>query len=81
MADDAARGAVFTRREVVDLILDLVGYTTDKDLSRFRLLEPAAGHGDFLIPAIERLVTSYVRVHGGLKGLAQILARAFLPLR
>lgn len=78
MADDAARGAVFTRREVVDLILDLVGYTTDKDLSRFRLLEPAAGHGDFLIPAIERLVTSYVRVHGGLKGLAQNLGQSFL---
>lgn len=58
------RGAVFTRREVVDFILDLSGYTRTTDLTRSRLLEPAAGHGDFLLPAIERLVGSYVS-HGG----------------
>jgi hypothetical protein len=51
-----ARGAVFTRREVVDFILDLVGYTGDQDLVSKRLLEPAFGHGDFLLPAIERLL-------------------------
>lgn len=53
------RGAVFTRREVVDFILDLVGYTSDQPLQRQRLLEPAFGHGDFLVPAVERLLTSY----------------------
>jgi len=55
------RGAVFTRREVVEFILDLVGYTADKSLRRARLLEPSMGHGDFLVPAIERLLTSYRR--------------------
>ena len=38
------RGAVFTRREVVEFILDLVGYTADKPLHRLRLLEPSCGH-------------------------------------
>lgn len=50
------RGAVFTRREVVDFILDLIGYTSDRPLQQFRLLEPACGHGDFLLPAVERLL-------------------------
>ncbi|MFO1150373.1 MAG: Eco57I restriction-modification methylase domain-containing protein [Alsobacter sp.] len=50
------RGAIFTRREVVDFILDLAGYTTDKPLLEMRLLEPSFGDGDFLIPAIDRLL-------------------------
>ena len=50
------RGAIFTRREVVDFVLDLSGYTIDKPLHTMRLLEPSFGDGDFLIPAIERLL-------------------------
>jgi type I restriction-modification system DNA methylase subunit len=57
-----ARGAVFTRREVVDFILDLAGYTSDKPLHQMRLLEPAMGQGDFLTPVIDRLLTAYSRV-------------------
>lgn len=53
------RGAVFTRREVVDFILDLAGYTPDQPLHRFRLLEPSFGDGDFLLPAVERLLAAY----------------------
>ncbi len=56
------RGAVFTRREVVEFILDLVGYTADKPLHRSRMLEPAVGQGDFLVPTIDRLLEAYVRV-------------------
>lgn len=63
-SDPEQRGAVFTRREVVEFILDLVGYDPALDLASARLLEPAAGHGDFLIPAVERLVRSD-RAHGG----------------
>jgi hypothetical protein len=59
-ADDVhRRGAVFTRREVVDFILDLVGYTPDKALHERRLLEPSFGGGDFLLPAVERLLASW----------------------
>ena len=35
------RGAVFTRDEVVDFILDLSGYAQDRPLHKMRLLEPA----------------------------------------
>lgn len=52
-------GAVFTRREVVNFILDLSGYTADKPLYEHRFLEPAAGEGDFLLPAISRLLASW----------------------
>lgn len=55
------RGAVFTRREVVEFILDLTGYTADLDLAECRLLEPSFGHGDFLVPAVERLLDSQAR--------------------
>jgi hypothetical protein len=61
MADSGieSRGAVFTRREVVDFILDLAGYTADKSLHLARLLEPSMGQGDFLTPIIERLLAAY----------------------
>jgi hypothetical protein len=56
-----ARGAVFTRREVVDFILDLTGYSVTATLHRRRLLEPSFGGGDFLLPAVERLLASWKR--------------------
>lgn len=62
--DETDRGAVFTRREVVDAILDLCGYRADSPLYRMRLLEPAFGGGDFLVPAVERLLQAYSN-HGG----------------
>ena len=55
------RGAVFTRREVVELILDLAGYASSRALHRRRLLEPCFGQEDFLLPALERLLTAYAR--------------------
>ena len=55
------RGAIFTRREVVDFILDLVGYVGDRPLYQSRLLEPAFGNGDFLLPAIDRLLAAWKR--------------------
>jgi hypothetical protein len=55
-----ARGAIFTRREVVDFILDLAGYTADRPLHRMRLLEPSFGDGDFLLPALDRLLSAWI---------------------
>ncbi len=55
------RGAIFTRREVVDFILDLTGYTAQRELTTLRLLEPSFGDGDFLLVAIERLLISWTR--------------------
>lgn len=59
-----SRGAIFTRVEVVEFILDLVGYTEDKPLAQQRLLEPSFGGGDFLLPAVSRLLRSW-RAGGG----------------
>ena len=53
------RGAVFTRREVVEFILDLTGYTTSFALPMKCLLEPSFGEGAFLLVAVERLLDSY----------------------
>lgn len=51
-------GEVFTRRWVVDVLLDLTGYMADQDLAEMRLVEPSCGSGAFLGPAVERLIAS-----------------------
>lgn len=56
-------GEVFTREWVVDLILDLVGYTADRDLAGLIVVEPACGTGAFLGSLIRRLSAS-CRAHG-----------------
>ncbi|MGW2719773.1 Eco57I restriction-modification methylase domain-containing protein [Streptomyces sp. NPDC001492] len=55
-------GEVFTRRWVVDSILDLVGYTEEQDLTALRILEPACGHGAFL-GAIATRISASCRAH------------------
>jgi len=52
------KGVVYTKRWVVELLLDLSGYSPDKNLVDSLAIEPAAGDGAFLGPMIERLVKS-----------------------
>ncbi|GIF76495.1 Eco57I restriction-modification methylase domain-containing protein [Asanoa siamensis] len=61
MGTTAGRGEVFTRRWIVELILDLCGYTDDKDLTGLRLLDPAVGAGAFLSVALDRLLAARAR--------------------
>ncbi len=56
-------GEVFTRRWVVELILDLVGYRPEADLGAAVIVEPSYGCGAFLLPVVERLSES-CRRHG-----------------
>lgn len=63
VANVRERGAFYTRRETVEFILDLAGYTDDKRLYDFRLLEPSIGNGDFLFVAVERLLSAYMNSH------------------
>lgn len=52
-------GAVFTKPEVVSLILDLAGYRVGEvRLGALRLLEPSCGDGAFLKEIISRLIQS-----------------------
>lgn len=53
-----AKGVVYTKCWVVELLLDLAGYTPEANLAGRVAVEPAAGEGAFLGPMIERLVES-----------------------
>lgn len=52
---------IYTKPEVVKRILNAVGWRSNANLSRYRLLEPAAGNGEFVIEAARRLVKSCAR--------------------
>ena len=52
------RCGVYTRPATVSSVLDMVEWRADCDLASARLLEPAAGEGEFVVQAAERLVDS-----------------------
>ncbi len=51
-------GVVYTLPWTVEIILDLAGYSTDKRLADFVIVEPSAGDGAFLRGIVRRLVES-----------------------
>ena len=69
-------GAIYTRRWVVELLLDLSGYTEDKPLGELVAVEPACGDGAFLGPMVERLSSS-LRMSGKDLASASSAIRAF----
>ena len=71
VAGSETRVAVFTKYEVVEFILDLVGYTSDQPLYQKRLLGPSFGNGDFLFPAIEHLLDSWNKSEKRMAGFAR----------
>ena len=54
---------VYTNPLIVCRILDAIEWTSDADFSKSRLLEPAAGNGEFVIEAARRLVQSLRKRH------------------
>ncbi len=60
---NTSHGSIFTKKSVVEYILDLVEYTHKNNLYEFRILEPAFGGGEFLIEIINRLICS-CKYHG-----------------
>ncbi len=54
-------GDVFTSAEVVSYMLDIVGYTADKNLSKTSILEPSCGEGEFVVEITRRLWESSQR--------------------
>ena len=56
-------GEVFTKKTVVEYLLDEVGYTGTQDLRNTKILEPSAGHGAIAGEIVERLHQSSV-LHG-----------------
>src|SRR5215211_4687739 len=59
--DNGEHGEIFTRRWIVNLILDLVGYDVGRPLHETVLVEPACGSGAFLSIIAERLSASVRR--------------------
>ena len=55
-------GVVYTRSWVVDFILDQCGYTIDRPLYQYRIVEPAAGDGSFLVRIAKRLLDSSLKL-------------------
>lgn len=51
-------GVVYTKPWMVALILDLAGYTAERDLGRMVAVEPSAGDGAFLEEMVRRLVAA-----------------------
>lgn len=51
-------GDVFTSPKVACYILDLIGYTPDKNLSQYNILGPSCGDGVFVIEIIHRILMS-----------------------
>ena len=65
---------VYTQPAVVEMMLDLVGWTVDADLTKARLLEPACGDGVFVAEAGRRLVRSL----GPVRATAAAISEAIL---
>lgn len=70
------RCGIYTKPEVVERILDAVGWRAESDLSQSRLLEPAAGDGAFIVEAGVRLIRSYRRL--GIALTAKVLKNRIL---
>lgn len=51
-------GVVYTAPEAVSFMLDLVGYTPNRPLFKYSILEPSFGHGAFLVQIVARLIQS-----------------------
>jgi adenine-specific DNA-methyltransferase len=68
-----ARGAVFTRAWMVDMILDLAGYVPEHDLAAKVAIEPACGDGAFVAAMVRRLLDSC-----GRHGTSVLMARGSL---
>lgn len=51
-------GEIFTRRWVVDTLLDLIGYVSSEPLHRRVIVEPSVGSGAFLVAVVARLLQS-----------------------
>jgi len=55
-SENLEKGTVYTKKDTVAFMLDLAGYTADRDLSNVRVLDPCAGSdGQFFMACVLRL--------------------------
>ncbi|MCT9852292.1 Eco57I restriction-modification methylase domain-containing protein [Priestia megaterium] len=59
-----SNGIFYTKPIIVNMMLNLIGYTCNKNLYNYSLLDPSFGDGAFVIGAIERVIKSYKSTYG-----------------
>jgi len=62
-ANNRPHGTVLTKPVVVEVMLDFLGYTADRNLSQLTVIDPCGGEGAFICACIQRLAAS-ARRHG-----------------
>lgn len=68
------RCAIYTSAPTAARLLDLIGWTSNADLSQAVLLEPCAGEGAILLEGVRRLLDSF-RSHGRVTSLGDLKPR------
>ena len=60
-------GEFYTPKEVIEYILDAVGYKSANNITGKKILDPACGSGGFLVETIQRLIERYRKLRFNLK--------------
>jgi len=60
-------GEFYTPKEIIEYILDAVGYKPENEIRGKKILDPACGSGSFLVEATQRLIEQYRRIGFSLK--------------
>jgi len=55
-------GEFYTPKEVIEYILDAIGYKPVNEIRGKKILDPACGSGSFLVEATQRLIEGYRRI-------------------
>jgi len=53
---EADKGQIYTRNEVVDFMLTIIGLNENEDLNNVRILEPSCGEGEFVVAIAKILI-------------------------
>ena len=56
-------GCIYTRKWIVDFMLDICGYTSDRDICAWKVIEPSCGTGSFMLRIIPRLLAAAKKRH------------------
>ena len=67
---------VYTKDWVARFLLDCCGYTAEKDLSAFQIIEPSCGNGSFTTEIVKRICAS-AKTHTGVKTTLKNCLRAY----
>jgi len=76
---ESDKGQIYTRPEVVEFMLTLLGLNTPEDFDSVRILEPSCGEGEFVVAIVDRLL-NLPRVRPTVKQLTnKLLAIDLVP--